>query len=375
MNTRALDTGTLETGTALPADLYGRDRTDRFIRNLTAFTDAYRTLMERSGRGKPAPPPRVPGEPSWRTLVVASRKQECADVVSLRLAAPGGEPLPRWQPGAHLRVQLPSGLVRHYSLCDDVADRAAYTIAVRRIEDGGGGSVEMHDDLREGTPLRILGPRNGFPFAADRVVIFIAGGIGITPLLPMSVQAAARNLDWRLVYCGRSEDTMPFAGRLAALDPARTELHTDDVGGVPDCADLIRRAPHGAAVYCCGPPAMIDGVRAAVDRAGAAISAFHFERFTAAPITDGRAFEIELRRTGEVLAVPPDRSVLDVLRGHEPATPYSCRQGFCGTCLQRVVRGTVEHRDRRLTDAERAHGDMLVCVSRAPEGERLVLDL
>jgi ferredoxin-NADP reductase len=296
-------------------------------------------------------------------------------VVSLRLAAPGGGPLPSWQPGAHLRVRLPSGLVRHYSLCGDIADRAAYTIAVRRIESGGGGSAELHDDVREGTELRILGPRNGFPFAADRVVLFIAGGIGITPLLPMAVQAAAWNLDWRLVCCGRGKDTMPFAAQLAALDPARTELHTDDVGGVPDCADLIRRAPDGAAVYCCGPPAMIDGVRAAADRAGAAIRAFHFERFTAAPIVDGRAFEIELRRTGKVLAVPPDRSVLDVLRDCEAATPYSCRQGFCGTCQQRVLRGTVEHRDRRLTDAERASGGMLVCVSRAPEGERVVLDL
>jgi ferredoxin len=120
---------------------------------------------------------------------------------------------------------------------------------------------------------------------------------------------------------------------------------------------------------------MIDGVRAAAERAGTAIRAFHFERFTAAPIVDGRAFEIELRHTGKVLAVPPDRSVLDVLRAHEPATPYSCRQGFCGTCAQRVLDGQIEHRDRRLTDAERAHGDMLVCVSRAPEGERLVLDL
>ena len=364
-------------GTAtLPADLYGRDRTDRFMRNLTAFTDAYRALMDwAGGRGRPAPPPRRPAGPSWRTLVVADRNQECADVVSLRLTAPGGEPLPRWQPGAHLRVQLPSGLVRHYSLCGDIADRTSYTIAVRRIDGGGGGSVEMHDEVRAGTPVRILGPRNGFPFAADPVVLLIAGGIGITPLLPMSIQAAARKLDWRLIYCGRSEDTMPFAGHLAALDPGRTELRSDDSGGLPDCADLIRQAPPAAAVYCCGPPAMIDGVRTAAERAGTAIRAFHFERFTAAPIVDGRAFEIQLRRTGKVLAVPPDRSLLDVLRGHEAATPYSCRQGFCGTCVQRVLHGQVEHRDRRLTDAERAHGDMLICVSRAPEGERLVLDL
>jgi ferredoxin-NADP reductase len=210
-------------------------------------------------------------------------------------------------------------------------------------------------------------------------MLFIAGGIGITPLLPMVRQAAALGLDWRLVYCGRSADTMPFAGQISGIDPARVELclssRADGLGERPDCEELIRRAPYGAAVYCCGPPGMIDGLRKAADRAGSAIRAFHFERFTAAPIVDGRAFEVELRRTGSLLTVPPDRSVLDVLRGYDRATPYSCRQGFCGTCLQRVLGGEVEHRDRRLTDADRANGDMLVCVSRAPEGERLVLDL
>jgi ferredoxin len=115
------------------------------------------------------------------------------------------------------------------------------------------------------------------------------------------------------------------------------------------------------------------GVRTAA--AAATVRAFHFERFTAPPIIDGRAFEIELARTGTVLHVPPDRSMLDVLRDLDPATPYSCKQGFCGLCRQRVLSGQAEHRDRRLTAAQRAAGDMLVCVSRAPEGERLVLDL
>jgi ferredoxin len=158
---------------------------------------------------------------------------------------------------------------------------------------------------------------------------------------------------------------------VAELDPARTQILADDETGVPDCAALVSRAPAGAAVYCCGPPPMLAGVRRAVGLS----RAFRFERFTSAPIVDGRAFTLELGRGGRVLEVPPDRSALEVLRDHDPMTPYSCRQGFCGLCCQRVLSGQVEHRDLRLTDAERAGGDMLVCVSRAPEGERLVLDL
>jgi ferredoxin len=203
------------------------------------------------------------------------------------------------------------------------------------------------------------------------VLLFIAGGIGITPLLPMIRAAAASRLDWRLVYCCRSRQAMPFAAELRAIDPARTELIT----GHPNVSDLILRAPENAAVYCCGPPAMLDAVRTAADLAGPRIGAFRFERFTAAPVTGGRPFAVQLSRSGKTLPVAADRSVLDVLREHDPATPYSCRQGFCGTCVQRVSSGTVEHRDRRLTDDERAAGRMLVCVSRAAEDERLVLDL
>jgi ferredoxin len=181
-------------------------------------------------------------------------------------------------------------------------------------------------------------------------------------------EAAARNLDWRLVYRGRSTDTMPFGGRVRAIDPARVELLTGPGHRAAHrAADLVRRAPEGAAVYCCGPPSMIDEVRSCF------AGPLHFERFTAALIVDGAPFTVQTR--GGVFAVPADRSILDVLLTVDRAVPYSCRQGFCGTRRQRVLSGTVEHRDRHLTDAERAVGDTLVCVSRAAEGERLVLDL
>ncbi|HXC84773.1 MAG TPA: ferredoxin reductase, partial [Trebonia sp.] len=214
----------------MPADLYGNGRPDRFISGLTAVGEAYRRLMmsspSRARRPRPSPP--GPQVPAWRNLVVAVRTAECEGVVRLRLAAVDGVPLPRWRPGAHLRLDLPSGRTRHYSLCGDPADPSGYTIAVRRLDDGGGGSVEIHDEITPGTVLRAFGPRNGFPFAADPQVLFIAGGIGITPILPMAREAAARNLDWRLVYTGRSLATMPLQDEVAALDPARTEILADE---------------------------------------------------------------------------------------------------------------------------------------------------
>jgi ferredoxin-NADP reductase len=351
-----------------PADVYDRHRADRFFRGLTAFHDAYMgSLYRRVGRKAARRPPDVP---AWRELVVESRTAECDEVLSLRLTAADGDPLPRWLPGAHLRITLPSGQVRHYSLCGRVTDRGGYTIAVRRIPDGGGGSAEIHESVLPGSVLRAVGPRNGFWFGAEPAVLFIAGGIGITPLLPMAREAAARGLDWRLVYAGRSRSSMPFRTQVTELDPARTVILADDETGVPDCADLVSRGAPGAAVYCCGPPAMLDGVRRAAGERG-----FHFERFTPAPIADGQRFTLELARSGAILEVPPDRSALDVLRDRDPMTPYSCRQGFCGLCRQRVLDGRVEHRDLRLTDIERAAGDMLVCVSRARERETLILDL
>ncbi|MGW3405928.1 PDR/VanB family oxidoreductase [Streptomyces zhihengii] len=355
----------------LPPDLYGRERGDRLMRFLAAFSDRYLPLVT---AGERRTPPRPAPRPASLSLVVASREHPADGVVALRLTAPDGAPLPRWQPGAHLDLVLPSGRTRQYSLCGDPGDRYAYRIAVRRTGGPGGGSDEVHDALPAGTRVGVKGPRNAFPFAAEPSVLFLAGGIGITPVLPMAREAARRGLDWHLVHTGRSRASMPFAGELGGLAGAegRVELLADDEHGVPDGAALLRRAA-GRAVYCCGPGPMLDAVRAAFDAGGA--RSLHAERFTAAPVRDGRPFEIALRRSGEVLAVPADRSVLDVLLKRDPATPYSCRQGFCGVCTVRVGAGPVEHRDGRLTDQERAEGRMRVCVSRAPEGARLELDL
>lgn len=356
-----------------PPDLYGRPRADRFMRRLTAFGDRYSPalggpLLRRSPRrplGRPTPP---------LQLVVTARRVIATDVVELLLGDPSGGVLPPWQPGAHLRLALPSGRERHYSLCGDPADRTAYRIAVRRLPGGGGGSVEIHAELHPGARLTARRPRNGFAFCAEPAVLLLAGGIGITPLLPMVHEARRHGLDWRLVHVGRSAETLPYGEALRALDPRRVHLRTDDEhGGPPTGAELLAHAPRGAAVYCCGPAPMLAAVRRALD--GSPAGALHFERFGAAPITDGEPFAVRLGAAGPVLDVPADRSALDVLREARPDLPYSCHQGFCGTCEVRLLSGAADHRDRRLTPEQRAAGALLPCVSRAAEGETLVLDL
>ncbi|MYS78867.1 2Fe-2S iron-sulfur cluster binding domain-containing protein [Streptomyces sp. SID5474] len=348
------------------------------MRALTVLGRLHTEAVARRGRRRArsaGPPTPTNGRPGPLELVVREKVVEAEDVLSLRLTAPAGGRLPGWQPGAHLLLELPSGRRRHYSLCGDPQDRYTYRIAIRRLAAGGGGSVELHDAVPVGATLRTAGPRNAFPFAAEPAVLFLAGGIGITPILPMVRQAARAGSDWRLIHLGRTRASLPFTAELAELaaQEDRFEVRVDDEQGPPDCAELLGRAPLGAAVYCCGPAPMTAGVRAAIDASPA--GGLHFERFAPPPVVDGRPFELRLRRSGIDLPVPADRTALDMLREARPDTAYSCRQGFCGVCRVRVSAGAVEHRDLRLTDHERAAGAMLVCVSRAAAGERLVLDL
>jgi ferredoxin-NADP reductase len=298
---------------------------DRFLRGLARFTDGYLKALPLLGRARPSRPNQA------LTLTVAERRAEAPDVVALTLVGDG--PLPEWQPGCHLDLHLPSGLRRQYSLCGNPSDPMSYRIAVRRI---GPGSTEVHG-LEPGSRITVRGPRNAFPFVAEGPVLFVAGGIGITAILPMVLESQRRNLDWRLVYTGRSRASMPFLEELPPGVDVRTG-RTDD---------LLRDAHPDGAVYCCGPTSMLAAVRRDF-----ASKRLHFERFSPPPIVDGRPFLLDLRRSGVVLPVPADRSALDVLRDLRPNTPYSCRQGFCGTCAVDGVR---------------------ICVDR-PTGDRLVLE-
>ncbi|CAM5240336.1 Oxidoreductase OS=Streptomyces alboniger OX=132473 GN=CP975_09805 PE=4 SV=1 [Streptomyces alboniger] len=317
----------------------------------------------------------VSGRPRSRALRlrVARHEKVAEGVVRLRLE---GEGLPPWQPGAHLDLVLPSGLVRQYSLCGDPGDSSSYTVATRLIEagqGGRGGSREVHERLREGMEVEVRGPRNRFPLADAPSYVFVAGGIGITPVLPMLRAVEAAGADWRLLYGGRSRASMPFLAEVEKLGGPRRERVTvvaEDEDGLPDLAAFLTGGPEGAAVHACGPEALLDAVAAALP-AGCAL---HVERFSPRAAAGGEhAFEVELRRSGRTVAVPADGTVLAAVRAALPDTAYSCEQGFCGTCRQRVLGGEVDHRDELLTDAERT-GSMLICVSRA-RGERLVLDL
>ncbi|MFF3674904.1 PDR/VanB family oxidoreductase [Streptomyces sp. NPDC002120] len=299
-----------------------------------------------------------------RALIV-SRTQPAEGVLQLTLESPD---LPAWTPGAHVDVTLPSGLVRQYSLCGDPADGGRYTIAIRLVEDGRGGSREAHDQLVEGAELELRPPRNRFELLPAPSYVFVAGGIGITPILPMLRAATAAGADWTLLYGGRSLDSMPFLDDLAAYGD-RVTVHPEDEVGLPDLAPLAEAAP-GTLVYCCGPEPLMLAVTAAVPDP----AAVHLERFApAAAPGPANPFTVELRRSGRVVEVAADETTLAAVRRELPATPYSCEQGFCGTCQHQVLAGAVDHRDELLTDAERADS-MLLCVSRA-KGDRLVLDL
>lgn len=305
-------------------------------------------------------------------LVVEQRTDEADEVVSFTFRRPEGGPLPAWQPGAHVDVFLPSGVQRQYSLSGDPADRSSYRIAVRRIPDGGGGSVEMHDQVQVGDVLTLRGPRNAFTFINVDAYLFVAGGIGITPILPMVREAARRGAEWRMVYVGRSLDSMPFLDELLALPGGRLELRPDDAFGIPDAAELLALAEPGAAIYICGPPPLIDAASALQPQVNPTGS-LHSERFSAPPVVGGRPFAVQLARSGVTVPVAADESALAAIRKVVPEVRYSCQQGFCGSCKHRVLEGLVEHRDTKLRPAER-ETEMLICVSRA-DGDTLTIDL
>lgn len=309
--------------------------------------------------------------PSSPRLLVTGRTAPAEGVVELRLEALDTADLPAWEPGAHVDLVLPSGRVRQYSLCGDPADRSTYTLATRLVEDGRGGSREVHEQLHAGTEVEIRGPRNRFPFTGAPAHVFVAGGIGITPVLPMLRAAEAAGADWKLLYGGRSRASMPYLGEIGKLAaPQRVTIVAEDEDGLPDVPAALADLALGTAVYCCGPEPLM----AAVTEALPVGCTLHLERFApGAAGAAGGAFEVELRRTGRTVSVPAGGTVLVAVRAEVPDVPYSCEQGFCGTCQQRVLEGGIDHRDELLTDSERADS-MLICVSRA-YGDRLVLDL
>ncbi|QIY74866.1 2Fe-2S iron-sulfur cluster-binding protein [Streptomyces sp. RLB1-33] len=304
-------------------------------------------------------------------LVVDRREFVAAGVLSLTLRHPLGEELPAWEPGAHIDVVLGVGLERQYSLCGDPADGRAWRIAVLRDADGRGGSSYVHEQLGAGDKVRVRGPRNHFALAPAARYRFVAGGIGITPILPMLAAAEAAGTEWTLLYGGRTRDSMAFTGELERYGD-RVTVAPQDECGLLELDSVLTGVPEGTLVYCCGPGPLLDAVEA---RCPAGL--LRVERFQPKVQETGAdgEFEVELARSGHTLTVPADVSVLDTVRGAGVEVLFSCTEGTCGTCETDVLEGTPDHRDSVLTDEEREAGEtMLICVSRCL-GKRLVLDL
>lgn len=308
-------------------------------------------------------------------LEVVAKRPLADDVAELVLAHPSGGRLPDWTPGAHIDLILPNGLTRQYSLCGDRWDAHTYRVGVLREPRGRGGSAYVHDELDVGDRVGVGGPRNNFPLVPAEKYLFIAGGIGITPLLSMIQQADLLDADWTLRYGGRRRRSMAFRDELGRYGD-RVHLTPEDEFGLLDLGAWLREPQPGMRVYCCGPAPLL----AAVERESRhwPEHTLHTERFTAkeqgAPVRDD-PFEVELRRSGRTVTVDPATSVLQAVRTAGINALSSCRQGTCGTCETGVLEGIPDHRDSILADHERDAGDcMFICVSRS-RTDRLVLDL
>ena len=345
-----------------------------------SYTDAPRTsIVEPSGhieavRHKTTSVTLVSHE--FEADVRVEAKQQAADgVVALSLREVGDHPLPPWAAGAHVDLILDQAPTRQYSLCGDPTDQHLWRLGILRDPNGRGSSLYVHDHLQVGDTIRIRGPRNNFQLVPSPRYLFIAGGIGITPILPMIAAARAASADWRLVYGGRQRDSMGFLDELARYGD-RVAVCPQDETGLLDLDTLLGTPQDNTLVYCCGPEPLL----AAVEQrcAGWPRRSLHVERFSAKPLTQparAEAFDVVLARSELTVTVPPDRSILSVVEEAGVGVLSSCAEGTCGTCETPVLEGEPDHRDSVLDDEEKQAGDcMMICVSRSCSA-RLVLDL
>ena len=304
------------------------------------------------------------------------------------LRADDGRALPGYSAGAHIRVQveLPDGAKdwRHYSLINFATERNAtnaptqYVIAVRKEEEGRGGSRFMHERLKQGERVTIEPPKNDFPLhTGPGNTVLVAGGIGITPLASMAARRRAEGAPVRLHYAGRSRELMAFLPELQALLGEDLRVHADADAGIPLNIDaVLDDVPAGDRLYVCGPKVMLDAVLARTQARGWEHDRVHFELFTTTVAEEGdQPIEVELAQSGQRFTVPADQSILDCLIEHGCDPMYDCKRGECGVCATPVLEGDIDHRDYVLSAREKAEGNVMqICISRA-KGPRLVLDI
>jgi len=311
-------------------------------------------------------------------FIVRKIVAETPSVRALVLEATSESPLPAWHPGAHIRLRLPNGADRPYSLVDLAAWRTGrhYVLGVRREPDSAGGSQFVHA-LREGDRVETSAPINRFELRDGAgEVLLLAGGIGITPILSMAAACARSGRPFKLHYLGRTGGELAFLDELRAICGERLITHYDDgPSGRPDFAALIGGVAPAADIYVCGPTGMIDAVKAVAGAVGHPPARLYYELFTATPAADESPFEVEIKSTGQVVSVGADQSIIDALTASAVDVVYDCRRGDCGICQTGVLAGTPDHRDVVLTEEEKASNKVMqICVSRA-KSPRLVLDL
>jgi ferredoxin-NADP reductase len=309
-------------------------------------------------------------------LVVQDAETVADGVVALTLADPNGAELPPWTPGAHIDFVLTGDLVRQYSLCSSPSKPNVWRVGVLRDPNSRGGSEKVHIALTAGSMVRVRGPRNHFPLVASGRYLFVAGGIGITPMLPMIAEANAAGSDWRLLYGGRERASMAFLDELAQYG-GRVTIVPQDEEGMLDLESILGTPQPDTLVYCCGPEGLLHAVEKFCEKWPS--GTLHIERFAAKPQEPtgevDSSFELVLQRSGLTVRVPPDKSVLTVIREAGVSVLASCLEGICGTCETEVIDGDVDHRDSVLNEEERASNEyMMVCVSRC-RSPRLTLDL
>jgi len=316
-------------------------------------------------------------------LVITGMRQLTPRVRAFELRRPDGGELPPIDAGAHLAVpvRLSNGVedTRYYSIASDPSRRDAIEIAVLREEAGRGGSAAVHDTFVLGTVLRCGMPKNAFPLHHDsRPVVLIAGGIGITPIKAMAYALLASGRTFHLHYTAqtraemayRQEIESEFRGRVSLYISKESPEHRLSIDAV------LRSAPEDALFYVCGPGRLINAVRSSAQAIGINEERIRFERFAALAVSpDDKPIELVLKRSGQAIRVPANRTILDTVIAHGIDAPFDCKTGTCGTCATKVVDGVPDHRDTALTRTERERaGLMCICVSRA-KTERLVLDL
>lgn len=306
---------------------------------------------------------------------VARRRWATPSILEIVLEATDASPLPAATAGAHVDVFLRGGLVRQYSLVDPApAGGRHYRLGVRVLPDGRGGSRQVAEQLQAGARVDLGGPRNLFELApAQRPIVLVAGGIGITPIHAMASQLRQKpGADWALHYTFSHRKDAYFPSPWLCED-ARVRLHESlpDAGETRllDLPALVAAAEArgGVDIYCCGPSSLMDALaRCCAGRSGIRYTQESFEAPDLAPDGSERAFDITLARSGRTLRVAADRSILDTLREAGIGVPSSCEQGICGACETRVLDGTPLHRDAILSPQEQAAGrSMMICCSRA----------